>query len=301
MGGESSEREISLKTGKAVFEALQARGYKVEAIDLRHPLEENVRKIKVDVIFNALHGVFGEDGQVQKILEEMKIPYTGSGVESSALCMAKVKTKNIVHSHGILTPRGEVWVVSKQKRENFLNKLKVTVPLVVKPEAQGSTVGVSIVKEKEKLSEALEEAAKHDSSVMVEQFIEGRELTCTVLDGEAYPLVEIRPKSGFYDYESKYTKGKTEYLCPAHLPPQVTKTVQENTKKAFKVLKCRGVARADYILDKNNKAYFLEINTLPGMTETSLVPKAAKAQGVSFESVVEKILETASLDSYVTK
>ncbi len=296
MGGTSSEREISLVTGGAISNALKKMKYQVIDIDLKGKISEALKKNPVDIIFNALHGRFGEDGVVQSVLEDFKIPYTGSGVLSSAIGMAKAFTKDILISHGVVTPQYDLWLTQKESLKTFLARLKMEYPLIVKPEAQGSTVGMTIVKEPHKLKDALEYAAKYDHVVIIEKFIEGREVTAGVLNGKALPLIEIKPKSGFYDYESKYTKGKTEYLCPAPIEEEFAKKIQKQAVYIFEKLRCRGCARSDFIVTQHDEIFFLEINTLPGMTSTSLVPKAAAQLGLSFEDLVEEILNSAALD-----
>ncbi|MBI2026815.1 MAG: D-alanine--D-alanine ligase [Deltaproteobacteria bacterium] len=294
-GGISSEKEISLKTGKAVFEALKSKSYQVQFLEVQDNIIETLQKAKIDIIFNALHGTWGEDGVVQSACEMLKIPYTGSHVASSSLCMVKSWTKMVVQKEGILTPTFILWDSSKEKVDSFMKKLSLKPPVIVKPDAQGSTVGISIIKKFSQLKNALMVAQKFDSCVLVEGFISGKEITASVLNGKSLPLIEIKPKSGFYDYKSKYTKGQTEYLCPAPLSKSITQKIQNTSLKAYDILRCRGAARSDFIVDKNNKAWFLEINTLPGMTETSLVPKAAKEFGLSFIKLVEEILRSVDL------
>src|SRR3990167_1388765 len=296
MGGTSSEREISLITGGAISAALKKLNYHVVDIDLKGKISEALQENKVDVIFNALHGRFGEDGVVQSVLEDFKIPYTGSGVVSSALGMAKAFTKDVFCAHGIVTPHYDLWFTQNEPLQTYFKKIKMEYPLIVKPEGGGSTIGMTIVHDPKNMKEALESAAQYDKVVMVEKFIEGREITGGVLNGEALPLIEIRPKSGFYDYESKYTKGKTEYLCPAPISRELTEKIQRQSVFIFEKLRCRGCARSDFIVSKSDEIFFLEINTLPGMTATSLVPKAAAQMGLSFEELVEQILNTATLD-----
>ncbi len=296
MGGPSAEREISLITGRAIFDALKSKKYDVVALELKNDVFSCLTGQKVDVVFNALHGTWGEDGVIQGVCEVLKIPYTGSGVLASSLSMTKSFTKDFLLQHGIQTPEFQIWSVKNQTQKEFEKNITIKLPFVVKPESQGSSVGITIVREKKDVASALKGASKYDTSIMVEEFINGREITAGVLNGRALPLIEIKPKIGFYSYESKYTKGKTEYLCPAPLPPNLTQKIQDTSVKIYSLLRCRGVARADYMMAADFQFYFLEINTLPGMTSLSLVPKAAQQMGLSFPDLVEEILNSATLD-----
>lgn len=294
LGGPSAEREVSLRTGAAIHKALLARGYNAVTIDL-DPVNfaKQLADNKIDVVFNAVHGLYGEDGCMQGQLEMLGIKYTGSGVLASSAAMDKIISKRIFISAGIPTP--DFMIVSKKEAKLCSQEImaRFSLPVVVKPPAQGSSVGVEIVKDAADLERALTAAFQYADELLVEEFIQGRELTAAVIKiGDtikALPLIEIAPHSGVYDYTSKYTVGATQYLVPAPVDAELTAKMQELAKQAFYLLGCKGVARADIMLS-NDKPYILEINTVPGMTETSLVPKAAAAVGMSFEDVCEAIL-----------
>jgi D-alanine-D-alanine ligase len=290
MGGISREREISLKTGAAILKALQEGGYhdavgiEVSADIVRRLVEE-----PIDAAFIALHGRWGEDGTVQGLLELLRIPYTGSGVLASALAMNKIKAKEIFRFHHIPTPE----FITPQEGE--FQEPPFPPPWVVKPASEGSTIGVGIAMERTGLAEAIRTAQGYDQEVLVERFIDGKELTVGVLNGEPLPVIEIAPKEGLYDYEAKYTPGKTEYRCPAPISEKKQREVQELSLEAYRVLGCTGCARVDLRLSEHEEVFIIEVNTVPGMTETSLVPKAAAQKGISFPLLVEIILEQASL------
>lgn len=295
LGGISSERQISLRSGKAVAEGLRKKGYPVIEVDVDPTLPEKLRSEKVEVAVIALHGRYGEDGAVQGLLEMMKIPYTGSGVLASALAMDKILTKRLLQERGFLTPSFAYFDTSQTTAKEFSRTFALSYPVIVKPACEGSTIGITIVKEASGLEKALLSAAEYDSKILVEEFVKGVEVTCGVLNGEPLPLIEVVPKSGFYDFQSKYTKGATEYILPARLSDDLLTETQEITLEIYRELGCEGVARADYIVDAEGQIFFLEINTIPGMTETSLIPKAAAHVGISFEDLVEKILDSARL------
>jgi len=283
MGGISSEREISIKTGEAIYNALIKKGYDAIKIDVDKNFLKNLYNYKFDIAFIALHGKYGEDGIMQGILEFAKIPYTGTSVMGSAVSMNKIITKRIFQALGILTPK--FWLEKGDEIE---------FPVVVKPVAEGSTLGISIVNQEKDLSKAIDEAKKFSDKIFFEEYIKGQEITVSVLCGRALPVIEIRPKKGFYDYESKYNKGMTEYIIPAQIDKEVEDRVKYESELIFKELNCRGAIRVDFIV-KDNNAYALEVNTIPGMTPTSLLPKAANYIGLSFEDVVEEILKDARL------
>lgn len=296
MGGPSAEREVSLNTGKAIVAALQEKNYNVVGIDLdpAHFVQQ-LQEHQIDIVFNALHGLYGEDGKLQGALEMLGIPYTGSGVLASAMAMDKAVSKRLFQSAGIPTPRYQLLKRREGMGEAILNGIldEFEVPFVVKPSTQGSTIGLTIVQEPEELVAALEKAFNYDSEVLVEEFVDGSELTVGILGGlqpEALPIVEIVPYSGIYDYHAKYTKGATEYFVPARVDEATTRLTQEVALAAFKILGCSGIARVDVRLDPSNHPYVLEVNTIPGMTATSLVPKAAAAVGMSFPELCERIL-----------
>lgn len=295
MGGVSKEREISLKTGTAMGNALMRRGYDVELIDLGENAYKVIENSGIDVAVIALHGKFGEDGCIQGLLEMMRIPYTGAGVLGSSVGMDKVVCNRVVRQLGIPLPDEVLFVTADDNPEHFADSLLVEFPVIVKPSREGSTINVTIVEQPKDLSVALATAAKSDSKVLVEQYIKGKEVTVGVLNGKALPTLEIAPKDGFYDFEHKYTSGKTEYIVPARISEDLAEILQRWSEQVFRAIECSGAARVDYIVDEREDAYFLEINTIPGMTELSLVPKAAAHIGMSFDDVTEEILESASL------
>jgi D-alanine-D-alanine ligase len=290
MGGLSSEREVSLSTGNAVMEAMTRKGLKVFPIDVGRDIAKSLQGI--DLAFLALHGSYGEDGCIQGVLEYLKIPYTGPGVTGSALAYDKLKTKEILKFHGIPTADYEMFY----KNQNQPTKRNLDLPVVVKPTNQGSSFGVSIVHTEDQWEPALKSAFKYSKEIIVEKFIEGKLLAIGMNGESPMPIVHIRPKSGFYDYEAKYTSGKTEYLCPANLSEYEINKCNEVSKKVFKVLRGRGIPRVDIILDDKGTPYVLEMNTIPGMTATSLLPMAALKTGMQFDDLVVEILKKAKLD-----
>ncbi len=294
MGGLSREREISLKTGKAILRVLTEKGYPVTPIDVGNDLAEKLVKEKIECAFLALHGRFGEDGTIQGMLELMRIPYTGSGVLASALAMHKIMSKKFFLCEKIPTPRFEV-VQREEIKRDLPRKISLPFPVVVKPAREGSTIGVSIVQKDEELGPALKKAGEYDEEILVEEFIKGKEITVGILGNIPLPVIEIVPKSGFYDYYSKYTKGETQYILPARIPREKYLYAQEISLRAFQQLGCSGVARVDLMTDENENPFVIDVNTMPGMTETSLLPKAANYAGIPFEDLVERILLGASL------
>jgi len=331
MGGTSAERDVSLASGEAIVMALKEAGHQVLALDTAKDqnllsddgkylpggvkekppdVTELERKSKqlaleaihsfdfseVDVVFLALHGGQGEDGTIQALLDLTGKPYTGSGVLASALCMDKAMSKKMFEREGILTPEwfslqnpelSDPAVISERIDKGL------GFPCVVKPNNQGSTVGLTVVTEKQDLRKALECAREYSSQIMIERYIPERELTVGVLGNMALPVVEIIPEHGIYDYECKYTHGKSRYLCPAEISKEKTKEIQAIGLKAFKALGCEGYARVDFRYGEDERFYCLEVNTLPGMTSMSLVPKAAKALGIDFPELVDRIARLA--------
>lgn len=289
MGGVSEEREVSLKTGRAVLNALSSLGYDVVAIDAGKDLPERLILERVDVAFIALHGRFGEDGCVQGMLEVMGIPYTGSGVRPSSLCMDKAAAKKVMLYHGVSTAP----FAALRQGEDVCDVLMPRLPVVVKPSCSGSAIGVSVVRKKKELTPAIQEARRHCSEVVVESYIKGRELTVAILDGQELPIVEICPKHGFYDYSAKYTKGLTDFIVPAALKKTEAARVVKHAIGAYNALGCSGAARVDAMLSEAGRPYVLEVNTIPGLTELSLFPKAAQAAGIDYPSLVERMLFSA--------
>lgn len=290
-GGLSAEREVSLSTGKPVIETLGAMGYQVTPIDMQRDVAKVLADIKPDVVFNALHGTYGEDGCVQGLLEVMQIPYTHSGVRASAMAMHKPTAKELFIAAGIRCAKDVV-----TDYNNVIQKDVLPRPYVLKPVDEGSSVGIRIVKEGDVLS--LDDLdVQGASEVMVEQYISGRELSVAVLDGKALGAVEIRPKEGWYDYRSKYTAGMTEYLLPAPVEKAIYSEAMELAERAHNALGCRGVSRADIrYSDQDGLLYMLEVNTHPGMTPTSLVPKIAAHAGMEFRELVDALLASACCD-----
>ncbi len=290
MGGRSAEREISLKSGAMVLAALRKRGVDAHAFDPREGGIEALKAQRFDRAFIALHGRFGEDGTVQGALEYLGIPYTGSGVLASALSMDKWRTKLLWQAAGLPTPRYEL-LDARAAHADVAARLGL--PLMVKPAREGSSIGMSKVTSVEKLAPAYELAQQYDDVVIAERFIEGIELTAAILDDEPLPLIRLETPRVFYDYEAKYFADDTRYLCPCGLPAAQEARVQEVALAAFRLLACRGWGRVDVMLDRQGGAWLLEVNTIPGMTDHSLVPMAARAKGISFEELVVRILETA--------
>jgi D-alanine-D-alanine ligase len=293
MGGLSSERDVSLKTGQAVLSALLENDCNAVAVDVGPDLPGQLQAVDAELAFICLHGRYGEDGTVQGLLEMMQIPYTGSGVMASSMAMDKVITKQILLYNEISTPGFVVYRAGDDKRA-LLERCR-HFPLVIKPAREGSTIGITIASDRTQLEAGLEEALKHDDLVLIEDFIKGDEVTVSVLNNEPLPIIKIVPKSGFYDYESKYTPGQTQYLLPAPLEPVLYSRLQETSVAACRALSCRGVARVDFMV-REREFFCLEVNTIPGMTETSLLPKAAAEAGISFNELVIRILKDASLN-----
>ncbi|MFP2910648.1 D-alanine--D-alanine ligase [Pyxidicoccus sp. 3LFB2] len=294
-GGLSSEREVSLRTGAAVSGALRSLGYTVVEVDVGKDLPARLVAEKVDVAWLALHGRYGEDGCIQGLLESMFIPYTGSGVLASALGMDKVYAKQVFVTHGIPTPAYRAFhdVASALAAADSLG---FPFPVVVKPSREGSSVGVHIVKTRADYDAAVQDAAKHAGTLLVEQFVKGREVQGGVLDDEALGVIEVRAAREFYDYEAKYKAGSgTQYLFPAPLPPDQYARVNEVSLAAHKALGCSGGSRSDVIITEGGEVFLLEINTLPGMTATSLLPKIAAGRGLDFPALCERLLQGASL------
>lgn len=284
-GGRSAERGISLLTGKAILRSLKAMGFNASGIDAGRDLPFELRKKKIAFAYIALHGPWGEDGTVQGLLEVMGIPYTGCGVAASALTMNKVRTKMVFDSCGIPTPRWRVYGGEKDSPVGY--------PAVVKPSEQGSAYGVSIAKGRKQFLSAVRKARRYGREILVEKYIKGTEITVGILGNRVLPAVEIVPENEFYDFESKYKPGMSRHIIPPRLPSGVVRRSGELALKAFRAAGCRGVSRIDVIVDRADRPWLLEINTIPGMTETSLLPDAAKAAGIGFGELVLKIIENS--------
>lgn len=290
MGGLSPEREVSIVTGNSVLEAINRKGLIALPIHVDHNIGETLKSNPIDLAFLALHGTFGEDGCIQGLLEYFKIPYTGSGVLGSALAYDKLKSKEILKFHGIPTADYEVFNKNQEIRRNL------ELPVVVKPTNQGSSLGVTVVHKEIEWKPALDTAFAYSDEVIAEKFIEGKLLAIGMNGITPMPIVHIRPKSGFYDYEAKYTSGKTEYICPADIGENEAERCRQTATQVLRVLKGRGFPRVDVILDAHGIPQVLEMNTIPGMTPTSLLPMAAREMGLGFDDLVIEILKTARLD-----
>jgi D-alanine-D-alanine ligase len=327
LGGSSPERFVSIASGRGIVKALRELGHDVTVVDPAlgndqmpeadllsqgvgtiPPGEETLRKLShknylasvdsqlfddVNLAFIILHGKWGEDGIIQSLLELRSIPYTGSGVMASAIAMDKVMSKKLFAHHGTPTPDWFDYRKDSSDRSSSIEEgiSRIGFPNVVKPNDQGSSVAITIVKEKSALDAALDDAEKFSQTVLVEKYIEGAELTVGILGDEPLPVIEIRPHDGFYDYEHKYTKGRTDYLVPAPIEKSYALELQETALRTFRSLGCRTFGRVDFKAGRDHIPYCLEVNTIPGMTETSLVPKAAAAAGISFNEVVKRIVE----------
>ena len=290
MGGLSSEREISLRTGGLVAASLTKKGYSVTAIDVGRDLPQRLISEDIGVAFIALHGRYGEDGCVQGLLEVMGIPYTGSGVSASAICMDKLLSKEILEHHGISTPKYTVF-----RKDTAGDPPSVRYPVVVKPLREGSTIGISVVSEKKDINPALDNALQYGDTALIEEYIAGMEVTAGIIGDKPLPLVEIVPRGGFYDFNTKTSGGMAEYIVPARLAAAVSEKIQDAALTAHKTLGCCYVSRVDFRVDPAGQPYVLEVNTIPGMTETSLLPKAAGEAGIGYDDLVEMILSSASL------
>jgi D-alanine-D-alanine ligase len=301
MGGRSAEREVSLRTGEAVCRALIEAGYNTVKIDVGSDLVERLKEEGVELAFLALHGRYGEDGTIQGLLEMLDIPYTGPGVLASALASDKIATKKILLYEGLPTPRfmqvTEKEALSAGLLETAEKVLReMGLPLVVKAPTQGSTIGTSFVHERKDVVTALELAYRYDRVALVEQFIEGMEVTAPVLGNDnpvALPLIEIVSATGVYDYEAKYTAGMSDHIIPPRIPGEQQAMIKELAVRTFQALGCRGLSRVDFMVEQGGGAYILEVNTMPGMTATSLFPDAARAAGIEFPQLVDQIVKLA--------
>ena len=293
MGGRSAEREISLKSGAMVLAALKRKGIDAHAFDPRDQGIEQLLAQRFQRVFIALHGRFGEDGTVQGALEYLGLPYTGSGVMASALAMDKWRTKLAWLASGIPTPLYELLTADSNAADVAA---RLGLPLMVKPAHEGSSIGITKVDSVEKLAAAYEVAAKLDDTVIAEQFIAGREITAAILGDEALPLIRIEAPQGNYDYHNKYFGNETKYHCPSGLPADLEKQIKQQALAAFRIIGCQGWGRLDAMLDAENRPWFLEVNTIPGMTDHSLVPMAARESGIAFDDLVVRILSSARVN-----
>jgi D-alanine-D-alanine ligase len=292
LGGLSSEREVSLASGSAILAALKEKGHHAVAIDVGRDVAEKIHEQHIDAAFIALHGKFGEDGAVQGLLEIMGIPYTGSGVLASALGMNKTISKEVFRSRGLQV--GSYKILYAGDAENAATIVdQLTFPVVVKPHAEGSSVGVSLVFKKEDVAPAIDLAFKYGGEILIEKFIRGKEVQVGILGDRALGAIEIVPKRAFYDYAAKYEKGMSDHFFPARIDAAAYRKTLESGLAAHRALGCRGYSRVDFIIDEEGTPYILEVNTLPGMTATSLLPEIAKGVGLSFPDLVEEILRLA--------
>ena len=294
LGGLSSEREVSLRTGEAVLTALRDRGHEVVPIYVDHDVDVAVRQEKIDVAFIALHGRWGEDGCIQGLLETLGVPYTGCDVLASALAMHKAKAKELFRLHNLPTPayytlNADEAIDLEGMHGDF------GFPCIVKPVREGSSVGVTICKSPEDLGPAVELALSFDDEILVERFIIGREVSVAILDDRALGAVEITPRDGFYDYANKYTRGATDYFIPPRLSPERYRGILAQAQRAHMALGCRGATRVDMMVSDSGNEFILEVNTVPGLTPTSLLPKIAEAAGISFGELCEQMLAGATL------
>ena len=295
MGGISTEREVSLRSGKAVADALKTKGYDVYALDIQKENIGEIQKINPDVVFLALHGKYGEDGTIQGMLEWMGYPYTGPGVGASAICIDKILTKKILVNHNITTPKFMEFKHFDKDIKDIIKK-NFSLPVVLKAACQGSSIGVSIVNDEKALEKEIEEILKYGDSLLVEEFINGTELTVPIIGNRNYralPIIEITSENEFYDFESKYTEGMCQHIIPARIDDETYKTVEKAALSAYDALNCKGFSRVDVIIDESNKPYVIEVNTIPGMTSMSLFPDSARSAGIEFPELLDEIVKLA--------
>jgi D-alanine-D-alanine ligase len=293
MGGRSAERDVSLKSGRAVLEALRRRGVDAHPVDPGPDLIAKLAAAGYQRAFVALHGRGGEDGQIQGALETLGLPYTGSGVLGSALGMDKYRCKLVWRGLGLPTPEFEMI----EDAADLAKAASLGFPLMVKPSHEGSSIGMARADNPEQLRASWERAAHYDAQVLAERWIEGAEYTVSILDGQALPLIRLETPNAFYDYEAKYLSDSTRYLCPCGLPAPREQELQRVALAAFEAVGASGWGRVDLLVDDELRAWLIEVNTVPGMTDHSLVPMAARAQGIDFEELVWRILETSRRDS----
>ncbi len=290
MGGTAAEREISLRSGTAVYQALKQQGIDVIAVDVQGSLIDALVGIKVDRVFNIIHGRGGEDGVLQGVLEVLGIPYTGSGVLASALAMDKLRTKLCWQGYGLVTPQ---WFLLKNEADLNACIEKLGFPVIVKPAQEGSSIGMSKANSRDELAKALQIAADYDCDVYAEAWVTGKEYTVGVLNGEALPVIRLETPNSFYDYDAKYQATTTQYHCPCGLDEQQEQELQQLAVTACEIIGIKGWARVDVFIDAAGQSQLIEVNTVPGMTDHSLVPMAAKQAGIDFEALVWRILATS--------
>ncbi|ARI77226.1 D-alanine--D-alanine ligase [Halobacillus mangrovi] len=297
-GGTSGEREVSLSTGQGIIKALKNKGHEVTGIDFSPKRISEVLQLDVDLVFIGLHGRYGEDGRIQGLLDMLEIPYVGSGVLASALAMDKAKSKQIFSSNGIQTANSKTYDVSNSDWHKGIQedvKKSFSLPFVIKPNQEGSTLGLTIVKEENQIAEAIKTAAKSDSIILVEDYVGGREVTVPVVGHKgserALPVIEIIPKNDYYDFDSKYKPGGSEHIVPAKVDSSLTDQLQREAVLAHQLLGCDVYSRVDFIINENNQPIILEVNTLPGMTPTSLFPDSAQEIGWSYDDLIQKFVE----------
>jgi len=289
MGGPSNERDISLKSGRTVYQALKSQGLNVMPLDIKSTnCLKKIKKARIKVAFIALHGKFGEDGTVQEILESLGIPYTGSGVIASYLCLNKIASRRIFKHNKIPSP--EYNILHRRTWKECIENLKLKFPLVVKPSSEGSSIGVSFVHKSSELAKAIRLAFRYDDTIIIEKYIKGREITVGILKEKPLPIVEIIPKNKFFNFQAKYVKGKSDYIVPAKIPKTHYKRAQELGALAHKALGCQGFSRVDMILEKRGPVV-LEVNSIPGLTSTSLLPMAASVCGLDFGRLCVEIIK----------
>jgi len=297
MGGVSSEREISLMSGKAIVDALDRQGCDVLPLDIvdgnNDKIFTHLQEANMDVAFIALHGQLGEDGIIQSILEKANIPYTGSGVDASRLAFNKVITQNLFKKNNISIPAYVTLSKGDQLDVRVVMDALGAFPLIVKPACEGSSIGITLVEKEDELDEAVQNAWLYDNTALIEKYIQGREVTVGILGQDALPVVEICPKHSFFNFKAKYTKGETEYIVPAKITDNMTRELQRVALKAHQILGCADFSRVDFMIDTDQKHYVLEINTIPGFTSMSLLPKAAMNYGLNFDQLCIQLTELA--------
>jgi D-alanine-D-alanine ligase len=294
-GGWNSEREVSLRSGEGVYQALIKLGYNAEKVDFSHQIFEDLKRIKPDIVFNSLHGQYGEDGRIQGVLDILEIPYTHSGLIASAVCMDKILTRKVCSLENVASPKYRI-LNKGEDEENKQKIFEIGKPFVIKPINEGSSVGVEVILPNSKFDFS-EFKWQYGDQMILENYLAGQEIHVAIMDGKALGAIEVRPHGLFYDYNCKYTAGMTDYIMPAEISAEKYAEVLKLSEACYKAIGCRGISRVDFILNNKNFGdnlfHLLEINTHPGFTPTSLVPKIAKHVGVQFEDIVEFLIKTA--------